>query len=237
MEHDDGKKIRSSVAMAGIMLGAMWLIHLLVWVSGIDVTLFANIPRRAEGLLGILTSPWIHDDVWHLLSNSGPLFLFATAMLYFYRRSALPAAIGIWLLSGFWVWLTAHPGAHIGASGIVYGFGAFLFFSGVFRRDPRSISVSVCIAFIYGGMVWGILPGKSGISWESHLFGALAGIAMAWGLRRLDASRPKRYRWEDEPDHAPADENAPWNYRQNWPGSRQFHLPGGNKHSDNPFDH
>jgi membrane associated rhomboid family serine protease len=226
MDRQDRKKLLGSLAIAGVVVAVMWLMHLLIWVMHIDKTELANIPRRTFGLIGILSSPFVHDDIWHLVANSGPLFMFLAATLYFYRRVALKAMLGITLLSGAWVWLFAHEGAHIGASGVVYGLGAFLFFSGVFRWDVRSISLSLLIALIYGGMVWGVLPGKEGISWESHLFGAIAGVGMAWVFRKVDVVPRKRYQWEDEPENDPRDENAAWNYRQNWPGAQTLYTPG-----------
>jgi membrane associated rhomboid family serine protease len=235
MNHrEDRNRILESLAYAGALVAVMWLIHFVIWVFSIDKIQLANIPMHTRGLIGILTSPFVHDDIWHLIANSGPLFLFGAAMLYFYRKSAVKAAVGIWVLSGVWVWLTGHPGAHIGASGIAYGLGAFLFFSGIFRRDVRSITVALVIAFYYGGMVWGVLPIQKGVSWESHLFGAIAGAAMAWGFRRLDVVPRKRYRWEDEPENDGNDENAPWNYRQNWPGSNNLYIPGEQNQQDSP---
>ncbi len=234
MDSQDKKKLLSSIAIASGILIAMWMIHIVMWWFDIDKTALANIPRRTVGLLGILTSPLVHDDIYHIAANSGPFLMFLAATLYFYRRAALKAAAGIWLLSGIWVWLMAHTGAHIGASGVVYGLGAFLFFSGVFRRDVMSISLSLLIALIYGSMVWGVFPGQQGVSWESHLFGALAGVGMAWGFRKLDRTVPKRYHWEDEPEQDSNDENAAWNYRQNWPGSQHLYTPSDPDAGDQP---
>lgn len=231
---EDRKKILRSLAYAAVMLVLMWLAHLLIYLLEIDKSLLANIPGRTRGLHGILTSPWVHDDIAHLVGNSGPLFFFFAATLYYYPQSAIRAMVGIWLLTGLWVWIAAPTAAIIGASGIVYGLGAFLFFNGMFKRDRRSITLSLVIALFYGSMVAGIFPGKTGISWESHLFGALAGVAMAWGFRKRDVQPRKRYRWEDEPDNDPQDATAPWNYRQNWPGSNNLIVPGESNPQD-PF--
>jgi membrane associated rhomboid family serine protease len=78
------------------------------------------------------------------------------------------------------VWLFARPVYHVGASGIIYGLLGFLFFSGIFRRDNRSIAIALLITFLYGGLIWGVLPGARGISWESHLFGGISGIVIAF---------------------------------------------------------
>lgn len=236
MYREDQKKILSSLACSAGLVISMWVVHWLIFFFQIDKTALANIPRKVNGLIGILTSPWVHDDLKHLFLNTGPLFFFTAATLYFYRKTAARAIAGIWLLSGIWVWWLAdigsRSGAHIGVSGVAYGLGAFLFFSGIFRRDSRSMTLSLVIAIFYGGMMWGIFPGQTGISWESHLFGALAGIGMAWVYRKVDVFRRKRYKWEDDPEHEPQDAHATWNYRQNWPGSQEIFIPGESNSSD-----
>ena len=234
MDSKDKKKLWSSIGIAGGLLAGMWLIHFFIWALGIDKSSLANIPHHGVGLMGIFTSPFVHDDIYHLTANSGPFFMFFAATLYFYRSIAFKAGLGIWLLSGIWVWMFAHEGAHIGASGLVYGLGALLFFSGVFRRDVISISLSLLIALIYGSMVWGVLPGQTGVSWESHLFGALAGLGMAWIFRRVDRPERKRYHWENEPEHDPHDEVADWNYRQNWPGAQNLYSPSDGGANEQP---
>ncbi len=235
MDHrEDQKRILQSLAYSAVLLVLMWLVHGLIYILEIDKSSLANIPGHVRGLLGVLTSPWVHDDIAHLVGNSGPLFFFFAANLYYYPSSAWKAMVGIWLLTGIWVWIAAPTAAIIGASGVVYGLGAFLFFNGVFKRDRRSLMLSLVIAIFYGSMVVGIFPGKTGVSWESHLFGALAGIAMAWGFRKKDIQPRKRYQWEDEPEQEPQDESAPWNYRQNWPGSSNYYVPG-ESHPQDPF--
>jgi membrane associated rhomboid family serine protease len=236
---EDRKRILQCLAWSGVIIAVLWGIHFLTWVLDIDRTLFATTPKETSGLVGILTSPLMHADFWHLLGNSGPLFVFAASMIYFYRKSALKATIGIWLATGISVWIIGNRIPIIGASGVVYGLGSYLFFSGVFRRDVRSIVIALVIAFYYGGsLVAGVFPTKEGVSWESHLFGAIAGVAMAWHYRRVDVQPRKRYRWQDEPDEDANDSNAVWNYRQNWPGANTLYIPGdeerGIRSSENP---
>ena len=87
---------------------------------------------------------------------------------------------------------------------MVYAFVSFLFFSGIFRKDNKSIAIALLVTFLYGGVVWGVLPGQKGISWESHLFGAIAGLVAAFTFRKIDP--PKKYEWEDEEDDFNVDE-------------------------------
>ena len=115
----------------------------------------------------------------------------------------------IWLFTGFWVWLGARSEAHIGASGLIYGLVCFLFLSGILRKDTRLLAVSLLVTFLYGSLVWGILPVNQGISWESHLFGSVAGLFCAVYYRHEGPQRQKS-QWEiDEENEAKAAELNP----------------------------
>lgn len=154
-------------------------------------------PGHWEGLLGILTTPLVHGSVEHLLNNSAPLLVLGWTLFYFYSSIALRALIFIQLFSGFWVWLFARPSVHIGASGLVYGLAAFIFLSGILRNERRLISISLLVAFLYGSMFWGVFPIRAGVSWESHLWGGIAGAILAVYYRKEGPQRPL-YEWERE---------------------------------------
>jgi membrane associated rhomboid family serine protease len=139
--------------------------------------------RRNWGLRGIVTGPLVHGSWEHVFSNIFPLFFLSALVLLFYRKVAMQAFWMIYLLTGLTVWLFARPVSHIGASGVVYGLVAFIFWNGIFRRSIRSIMLAVVVMLLYSGMFMGILPQQDGISWESHLFGALVGIVTAYWFR------------------------------------------------------
>ena len=162
------------------------------------------LPRDMFGFLGIISGPIVHANFSHLLSNTIPLIILGWAIFFFYSKVSYKTFIVIYVLTGLLVWLFAREVYHIGASGIVYGIVSFLFFSGIFRRDNKSISIALIVTFLYGGIIWGILPGQKGISWESHLFGGIAGIITAFIFRKIDP--PKQYDWEDEVDDFDVDE-------------------------------
>ncbi|MEM6269971.1 MAG: rhomboid family intramembrane serine protease [Bacteroidota bacterium] len=225
MAQNDGKRILRSLKVAGIVVGLLWVIHFALWLLEVNVGVLGIVPRSVAGLSGILTAPLVHGDIFHLMSNSAPLFFFTAGMLYFYPRISAKAFAWMYLMTGVWVWIAAHEGSHIGASGIVYALAGFLFFSGVFRRETRSIALSLVIAFFYGGMVWGVLPGQEGISWESHLFGLVAGAVCAFFYRKQDLPLRKKYNWEDDPEWDPNDDKAVWNYEKNWSGARVVYVP------------
>ncbi|HQY19635.1 MAG TPA: rhomboid family intramembrane serine protease [Ignavibacteria bacterium] len=189
-------KILSSFFFSGVFVLLLWIIQFLQWSLAKEFATFGVLPRTLTGLKGILTAPLIHADFSHLISNSFSLFLLLFGILYFYRSSAVKVFIIIYLVDGIMVWLFARMSYHIGASGLVYGFAAFLFFSGLFRKDRSSMALSLLVVFLYGGMVWGVLPVKPEISFESHLFGALTGIVCAFIFRKNDP--PEKYEWEEE---------------------------------------
>ena len=177
----------------------LWIVHLLSLLFNEDLSKLGLLPRNLIGLLGILTSPLIHADFSHLISNTIPLIILGWIIFYFYPKVSYILFIFMYLVTGLLVWIFARQVYHIGASGIVYGFVSFLFFSGIFRRDNKSISLALIITFLYGGLVWGMIPGLKGISWESHLFGAITGLIAAYMFRNIDPPK-KKYDWEDDPD-------------------------------------
>jgi len=185
----------------------IWLIDVVNWALDLELRSFGVRPRQLAGLPGILLAPLLHGGPLHLAANSVPLLVLGTGMLYLYPSSALKVLPAIYLGPGIAVWLLAAGGNHIGASGLIYGLLGYVFVSGVIRFDRRAIAASLLVAFLYGSMVWGVLPIQPGVSWESHLAGALIGLVMAIALRRLDVPPRKRYSWEGE-EGDPRDEGG-----------------------------
>jgi membrane associated rhomboid family serine protease len=198
--------IRKSLTYPFLFVVLLWIIKVLEVHFNWQLFDFGVRPRMAEGLIGIITGPLVHGSYDHLLSNTLPLLVVGTGMIYFYREIAFRVMALIYLFSGFWVWIAARPSSHIGASGLIYGFVCFLFFSGIFRRDTRLLAVSMLVTFLYGSMVWGILPVDQTISWEAHLFGSIAGILCAIYFRKEGPQAVQKV-WEDED---PDDENPYW---------------------------
>jgi len=187
-----------ALRLAAMFVLLVWLVHLLGWLVPWELRVYGLRPREAIGLLGVLSAPFLHADLAHLTSNTVPLFVGMTATLFLYPHAALRALPMILLGSGVLAWLFARPNVHIGASGLVYGILAFVFASGLLRRDLRSVGVSLMVWFLYGSLIWGVLPLRQTMSWELHLSGALAGLLAAWLWRHLDHPPRKRYDWDDE---------------------------------------
>lgn len=155
-------------------------------------------PRDAGGLLGALTAPFLHGDFSHLFSNTLPLIVSLTAVLYLYPNSALRVVPMVWIGTGLLGWCIGRQGLHVGASGFVYGLLTFVFVSGMLRRDLRSVAVSLVVWFLYGSMIWGVLPIRPRMSWELHLSGAVLGLLMAVLYRGWDRVPLQRYEWEED---------------------------------------
>lgn len=129
-----------------------------------------------------------------------PLLVLGTALFYFYKDVAFRVIVFSILITGFWVWVIARPSYHIGASGIIYSLAGFLFTSGIIRKHPRLMAISMLVVFIYGGMVWGVFPVEERVSWESHLMGLACGVLLAYFFRAHGPQR-KKYSWELEEEN------------------------------------
>jgi len=176
----------------------LWLIDILNWALDLELQRFGVRPRQFAGLPGILLAPLLHGGPVHLVANSLPLLVLGTGMLYLYPNSALKVIPAVYLGPGVAVWLLAEGSVHVGSSGLVYGLATYIFVAGVIRRDRRAIAASLLVSFLYGTLVWGVLPIRPGVSWETHLAAALIGLALAIALRHLDIPPRKRYSWEGE---------------------------------------
>jgi membrane associated rhomboid family serine protease len=194
----------------------IWLIQLSGWALDVGPGDFGIRPRQWAGLVGVLFAPLMHDGFAHLIANTPPLLVLGTAMLYLYPTAAPWVLPAIWLGPGLAVWLFARGGVHIGASGLVYGLLGYIFVAGLIRRDRRAIAASMLVCFMYGALVWGVLPIQARVSWETHLAAAVIGVALALVLRSTDIPPRKRYSWEDEPAVADVWTQAP-EYELGWP--------------------
>ena len=208
------QKFIRSITIASIFLGAIWVIFGLDYLLDFDFKVLGIYPRSISGLIGIFASPFIHSNLSHIYNNSTGLFPMIAALFFFYPKISWRALFFITLTTGLWVWISARPSFHVGASGVIYGLAAFLFFSGIFRKDRRVIAVSLVIAMMYGSMIWGIFPGEKGVSWESHLLGGIAGVLIAWVYRKQDVLPKKKYSWENEPENTPFSEFGIWNHER-----------------------
>jgi len=187
-----------AVKLALAFVGVLWLIHFSNFALDLGPEELGLRPREWPGLVGVLFAPLLHANFEHLLSNSLPMLVVGTTMLYLYPRASPRVLPAVYLGPGLAVWLVGRSAVHIGASGIIYGLVAYVMLAGLIRRDRRAIGAALLVCFMYGTLVWGVLPIRTGVSWETHLAAALIGGALALAFRRMDIPPRKRYSWDDE---------------------------------------
>lgn len=186
MMDEDKAKVRIGLIIASSVLVIIWLVKIFEVYTDIDLSEYGLFPHQLKGLRGVFFSPLIHSDFGHLISNSTSLFVLTFSLFALYTRSALWVFPIIYIFHGLAVWLFAREAYHIGASGLVYGFASYLFFMGLFRKDSRSIALSLLVVFLYGSLVWGVLPTDPKVSFEAHLSGAVIGLICAIIFRKYD---------------------------------------------------
>lgn len=201
----DEKIFYHSLVFPVLFLVAIWLVKITETVLEVRFSEWGVFPRKLIGLRGIIFSPFLHGDWNHLLANSPTFLVLSFFIFYFYRKLAYKVMLWMFFLSGFWLWLGGREAYHIGASGLIYGMAAFLFLSGVLRKYTRLMAISLIVVFLYGGMIWGVFPIWTELSWEGHLFGAISGFLLAMVFRKQGPQRPL-YSWEiddetDDTDH------------------------------------
>lgn len=217
---------RNTLFVPFILLFMIWGTFLLQYMGLGKYNCYGIVPRNLIGLRGIIFGPLFHSGWKHIINNSIPLAVLSFFAVLFYQRLAYFVIIFGWLLSGFLVWLGGnlifgHPlGCHIGASGIVYLLASFVFFSGIFKKSRNLIAISLIVAFLYGSMVWGVIPedllpkfykeDNNPVSWESHLSGALVGLLFAFFSRKY-GPQEKKFSWEN---HSEPDSREKWLWEQ-----------------------
>ena len=216
-------KLFFSILYPALFVAILWGVKLFEVVEQVNLSYYGLYPRRTSGLIGIVTSPLLHADFPHLISNTLPLLILGPIILYFYRSIAFNVFFWVYLMTGVWVWAAGRDSYHIGASGLVYGFITFLFFSGIFRKDTRLMALSLFVTFLYGGAIWGILPLQNGISWESHLLGSLAGIITAYNFRK-EGPPPRTYDFGNDEENEKMDVSGDEQYLDDSPDSNSFDV-------------
>ncbi len=198
MQQESGiqrKSIAQALLVGFVFTLAPWLVYGYERINLISLSDYGLLPRSFLQFYGILSMPFLHGGIEHLVSNTAPLFILTTFLYYFYKRFFGWVYLSIYLLTGFWTWMIGRPDIHIGASGVVYGLTAFIFFSGAWSKNYRLAAISLLIVFLYGSIIWGIFPMQPTVSWEGHLSGFVAGLVMSVYFRK-DLPKRKKYDWE-----------------------------------------
>ena len=162
-----------------IFIGLLWLIEL--YNTGVSHALsdWGIFPRTEHGLRGIVIWTYLHGSVEHLMANTIPLAVLTWFVLLRGFKDFLIVTIGVTIISGILLWLMGRPAIHVGSSGLIFGFFAYLVALGWYEHSFKSWFFAVVTILVYGGIIWGVLPQQGNVSWEGHLFGLIAGFLIA----------------------------------------------------------
>lgn len=185
--------LRQRVLIIGIGLAIMWGLEIIDAILGQKMNALGIEPRDLTGLLGIPLAPILHADFGHLAANTIPFAVLGFLTLLRGIPTFVIVTAIVTVVGGLAVWLLGSNGYHIGASGLIFGYFGYNVAMGIFERSFKSIALAVLVALLYGGMIFGVLPGKPGISWEGHLFGGAAGVGWAYlSSKKVRAAAAKR---------------------------------------------
>lgn len=193
-----------------VMLLLNWLIFYVDNSFHLNLDVHGIYPRTFSGLQGVVFSPFLHGDLNHIASNTLPLFILTTALIYFYRDVSLKVLVYGILLSGIITWVIGRESYHIGASSLIYVLVSFIFFKGLRTQYYRLMALSFAVVLLYGGMLWYVFPqpeivGESSISWEGHLAGLLTGFVFAMQFKTPDYVKDIQFEWE-KPEFNPQED-------------------------------
>jgi membrane associated rhomboid family serine protease len=175
------------------LVAVMWVVEVIDQILGGDLDQYGIQPHDADGLVGIATAPFLHSGFDHLISNTIPFIVLGAAIALSGAARVAAATVIVAVVGGVGTWLFAPSDTnHIGASGIVFGYAAYLVARGLFSRNLLHLAVGVVVIGIYGGtLLFGLVP-TEGVSWQGHLFGAVGGVVAARMLdRRADREKPR----------------------------------------------
>jgi membrane associated rhomboid family serine protease len=180
--------VRSALKAQALVLGGtlalFWTVFVVNWVLGGSLLSLGVIPRTAIGLRGILFAPFLHASLSHIAANSIPFLVLGWLVMLRDERHFIPVTLAGMIGSGLMAWLIGAPGTvHIGASGVIFGYLGFLMLTGWYTRSFGSILLSVIVTLAWGSLVFGMMPGEPGTSWQAHTGGFLGGVLAARGFR------------------------------------------------------
>ncbi|MBC6480012.1 MAG: rhomboid family intramembrane serine protease [Hormoscilla sp. GM7CHS1pb] len=183
-------ELKTQATILGGLVAIFWIVEIIDHIffsKGMGLAVYGILPRNPMGLRGILFGPFLHGNFPHLIANTIPFLTLGWFIMLQETSDFLLVTVITAIASGLGVWLFGSPGFHIGASGVIFGYLGFLLLRGYFERSFAGIFFSVVVAFFYGSLIAGVLPGQVGISWEGHLFGLIGGVLAA----KLMARRQK----------------------------------------------
>ena len=185
------RTLKAQATVLGGAVALMWVVFLATVATGGALLSLGIIPRSLIGLRGIVFAPFLHGSFAHLLANSIPFAMMGWFVMLRDSRHFVSVTAAAMLGSGLVAWLLGAPGSvHVGASGVIFGYLGFLMLSGWYARSVASILLSILVSVMWGGLVFGVLPGQMGISWQAHLGGFIGGALAARSYRAVPGVVP-----------------------------------------------
>ena len=172
-------QLKAGIWLILVAVCLIWAVEAVNVLSGRHLTSLGILPRHLSGLIGIPLSPFIHGSVSHAMVNTMPFLVLGGLVALRGVRAFLSISVFVILCGGAALWLFGRASYHVGASGLIFGYFGYLVARGWYERSTITILTALLALFLYGGLVWGVLPSRSFISWEGHLFGMLAGVLAA----------------------------------------------------------
>lgn len=183
---------QQALVLVGGFVAVLWVLEVVDTAAGNRLDGYGVRPRDGEGLFGILVAPLLHGGWDHLAGNTVPVLVLGFLVLVTGVGRGLAATGIIWVVGGLGTWVIAPSyTVHLGASVLVFGWLTYLVLRGFLHRRPVEIVIGLVVLLVWGGLLWGVLPGTPGVSWQGHLFGAVGGLLAAW-LLRGDRTAPVR---------------------------------------------
>jgi len=176
-----GTELKEQIQILAAVTLIFWVVFIIdrsFWNG--NLSQFGIMPHRLIGLRGILFAPFLHGNYYHIASNTASFLVLGWMVMLRNTNDFYFVSLFTAIASGLGTWLVGSPySVHIGASGVIFGYFGYLLSRGYFEKSFVAIAISITIAMSYGSLIWGILPTRSYISWEGHLFGFIGGVLAA----------------------------------------------------------
>ncbi|MBD0313833.1 MAG: rhomboid family intramembrane serine protease [Microcoleus sp. T3-bin5] len=174
------REVKAQILILAGFVALMWVLEAIDQALGGALDIYGILPRNPVGLRGILFAPFLHGNFAHLIANTIPFVILGWLVMWWRTADFFVVSAIAMLVGGFGTWLIAPANTvHIGASGVIFGYLGYLLFRGYFERLAISVLMSLAVGVFYGSLIWGVLPGQIGISWQGHLFGFVGGAIAA----------------------------------------------------------
>ena len=180
-KNSSSQEIKKQISILGSFVAIFWILEILdQFVFHHTLDGYGIRPHSLIGLRGILFAPFLHGGFGHLIANTVPFLILGWLVMIQETSDFWIVTIITMIVGGVGTWMLGAPNSiHIGASSLIFGYLGFLLLRGYFQRNIASILLSLVVGFLYGGLIWGVLPTQPGISWQGHLFGFLGGVLSA----------------------------------------------------------